>query len=172
MTTEILLLSFISLALLFLLIECATEGIDALRFFFYKDNSTASVVGKEPFSVSHSKRLVEQNENRRGYFPVRTTQDKNSNYPYFFSPGYWLYRKKEVFPTLEWGTEGSTWRAHYPYARKWAAGSQVTVRYNASSPWKYAVRDSFLGLSILLKCSFCLLCILLCSILLLARIRG
>ncbi len=172
MTTEILLLSFISFALLFLLIECATEGADALRFFFYKGNSTASVVGKEPFSVSRSKRLVEQNENRRGYFPVRTTQDKNSNYPYIFSPGYWLYRNKEAFPTLEWGTEGSTWRAHYPYARKWADGSQVTVRYDASRPWKYAVRDSFLGISILLKCAFCLLFILICSFLLMTRIGG
>ena len=172
MTTEILLLSFISFALLFLLIECATEGADALRFFFYKGNSTASVVGKEPFSVSCSKRLVEQNENRRGYFPVRTTQDKNSNYPYIFSPGYWLYRNKEAFPTLEWETEGSTWRAHYPYARKWADGSQVTVRYDASNPWKYAVRDSFLGISILLKCAFCLLFILICSILLMTRIGG
>lgn len=172
MTTEILLLSFISFALLFLLIECATEGADALRFFFYKGNSTASVVGKEPFSVSRSKRLVEQNENRRGYFPVRTTQDKNSNYPYIFSPGYWLYRNKEAFPTLEWGTEGSTWRAHYPYARKWADGSQVTVRYDASHPWKYAVRDGFLGISILLKCAFCLLFILICSFLLMTRIGG
>lgn len=172
MTTEILLLTLITLAAVFLLVECATEVTDAIKFCLYKGNSTASVVGKEPFSISRSKRLVEQNENHKGYFPVRATQDKNSNYPYVFSPSYWLYREKDTFPTLEWGTEGNTWRAHYPYARKWEAGSQVNVRYHAACPWKYAVRDNSLGLSILLKCSFGILCILICGILLMARLRG
>lgn len=172
MTREILLLTLIALAAVFLLVECATEVTDALRFFFYKGNSTASVVGKEAFSVTRSKRLVEQNENLKGYSPVCKTQDKNSNYPYIFSPAYWIYRKKEAFPTLEWGTEGNTWRAYYPYARKWATGSQIAVRYNATHPWKYAVRDSSLGFSILLKCTFYILCILICSILLMAQIHG
>ena len=172
MTTETLLLFFITLAVFFLVVECATEITDSIRFFLYKGNSTASVVGKEPFSVSRSKRLVEQNENHKGYFPVRMTQDKSSNYPYVFSPTYWMYRKKETFPTLEWGTKGNTWRAHYPYARKWTTGSQVTVHYNVEHPWKYAIRDSSLGVSILLKCSFCILCILICSFLLMAHIHG
>lgn len=168
MTTEILLLTFLSLVVFFLLIECATEVPDALRYFLYKSNSTADIVGKEPFSISRSKRLVEQNENQEGYHPVRATQDKNSNYPYVFSPNYWMYRKKKVFPIIEWETKGNTWRAHYPYARKWATGSQITVRYNAACPWKYAVMDNSLDLGILLKCAFCFLCILICSILLMA----
>ncbi len=172
MTNEILLLTLISLAMVFLIIECATEVADAIRYFLYKGSSTASVVGKEPFAVSRSKRLVEQNEDHKGYLPVRVTQDKNSNYPYIFSPGYWMYREKAAFPTLEWGTERNTWRAHYPYARKWNAGSQVTVRYNDARPWKYAVRDRSLGFSILLKCSFLILCILICSIFLAVQIRG
>lgn len=172
MTRESLLLLFITLAAFFLIVECATEATDAIRFFLYKGNSTASVVGKEPFSVSRSKRLVEQNEDHKGYFPIRTTQDKSSNYPYIFAPDYWMYRKKEAFPTLEWGTKGNTWRAHYPYARKWTTGSQVTVHYNVEHPWKYAIKDSSLGFSILLKCSFYILCILICSILLMAHIRG
>ena len=67
MTTELLLLSFITLAAALLFVECATEVSDAVRFFLYKGNSTASVVGKEPFSVSRSKGLVEQNENEKGY---------------------------------------------------------------------------------------------------------
>lgn len=171
MMAEILLLFFISLAIVLLFIECATEVVDALKFFLYKGNSMASVIGKEPFPSSDSKRLVEQNENQKGFSPVRTTQDKNSNYPYVFSPAYWMYRKKEAFPTLEWGTNGNTWRAHYPYARKWTTGSKVTVRYNVDCPWKYAVKDSSLGASILLKCSFCILCILISSILLAGRIQ-
>ena len=105
MTNEILLLTLISLAMVFLIIECATEVADAIRFFLYKGSSIASVVEKEPFAVSRSKRLVEQNEDHKGYLPVRETQDKNSNYPYIFSPGYWMYREKAVCPTLEWGTE-------------------------------------------------------------------
>lgn len=172
MTTEILLLSFISLALLFLLIECATEGIDALRFFSTKTILLPALLEKNRFPFHTLKDWWSRMKTGEGISLFAQRRIRIQIIPIFFSPGYWLYRKKEVFPTLEWGTEGSTWRAHYPYARKWAAGSQVTVRYNASSPWKYAVRDSFLGLSILLKCSFCLLCILLCSILLLARIRG
>ena len=172
MTIESLLLFFIVLAAFFLIVECVTEVTDATRSFFYKGNSTASVVGREPFSVSRSKRLVEQNENHKGYFPVRATQDKSSNYPHVFSPDYWMYRKKEAFPTLEWGTEGNTWRAHYPYARKWATGSQISVRYQVSHPWEYAVRDRSLAISILLKCLCALLCILICSALLMARIRG
>lgn len=172
MTGEMLLFLFITLAAFFLLVECATEVTDAVRFFFYKGRSTANVVGKEPFPASGSKGLVEQNENHKGYFPVRATQDKSSNYPYVFSPAYWRYRRKEAFPTLEWGTEGNTWRAHYPYARKWTAGSQLTVHYNVARPWKYGIKDRSLGLSILLKCSFYLLCILFCSILLMARIHG
>lgn len=171
MATETLLLFFISLAVVFLFIECTTEVVDAFRFFLYKGDSIARVVGKESFSVSHSRRLVEQNENHKGYSPVRMTQDKSSNFPYIFSPSYWMYRKKTVFPTLEWGTKGNTWRAHYPYARKWADGSEVTLRYNVAYPWKYAVKDSFLGFSILLKCSFYIFCILICSILLAAQIR-
>lgn len=172
MTIEILLFLFIALAAILLFVECATEAMDAFRFFFYKDNSTASVVGNEPFSVSRSKRLVEQNESRKGYAPIGATQDRNSNYPYVLSPAYWMYKKKAVFPVLEWETDENTWRAHYPYARKWTNGSQVTVRYNAACPWKYAVRDNSLGVSVLLKCLFCLLCIFICSILLMARIRG
>ncbi len=172
MTIEILLFLFIALAVLLLFVECATEAMDAFRFFFYKGNSTASVVTKEPFSVSRSKRLVEQNENRRGYSPVGETQDRNSNYPYVLSPAYWMYKKKDAFPVLEWETKENTWRAHYPYARKWTNGSQVMIRYNAACPWKYAVRDSSLGVSVLLKCLFYLLCIAIFSILLMARIRG
>lgn len=49
MTTEILLLSFISLALLFLLIECATEGIDALRFFSTKTILLPALLEKNRF---------------------------------------------------------------------------------------------------------------------------
>ena len=73
MTTELLLLSFITLAAALLFVECATEVSDAVRFFLYKGNSTASVVGKEPFSVSRSKGLVEQNENQKDIsrFPGR-----------------------------------------------------------------------------------------------------
>ncbi len=172
MTVELLLLSLITLAAALLFVECATEVSGAVRFFLYKGNSTASVVGKEPFSVSRSKGLVEQKKKKKGYFPIPGTQDKSSNYPYIFSPAYWMYREKEAFPTLEWGTKGNTWRAYYPYARKWTAGSQITVHYHAAQPWKYAIKDSTLGYSILLKCSFCILCILICGILLMLRLRG
>ncbi len=158
MTKEVLLLSLIALAAFLLVIECATEAADAVRYFFYKGNSTARVVGNEPFSVSRSRGLVEQSEDNKTYSPVRATQDRNTNHPYIFSPSYWRYRKQEVFPVLEWETEGNSWKAHYPYARNWEAGSEVTVRYNVERPWQYAIRDRSLSLSALLKCSVCILC--------------
>ncbi len=158
MTKEVLLLSLIALVALLLIIECATEVIDVIQFFFYKGNSTAHIVGNEPFSISRSRRLVEQEEGHNGYSPVLSTQDRNANYPYILSLSYWMHKGKEVYPVLEWETNGKRWKAHYPYTRNWATGSEVIIHYNVNRPWKYSVRDCSLGLGALLKCAILILC--------------